>query len=145
MSRRGGTGAGAVAGPPRLTLPVWRNLGVMAVANLLPLAALGWFFIGYDPVQGLHLRPHAAGLTSAIVAVVAACAMIALAAWVLMPLARWLRAYPRWRLRHSRLWYLWLLPVALGDVTWLAVMSVAVVVVALSIVVVALSIASLAR
>jgi hypothetical protein len=87
-------------------MPLARNLGIMALINILPIAALIWAATTWQG-ERRKLLPAAYG-------VVAACLVIAVAAWVLFPFARWLRAWPVWHLRHSRWWPLWLLPAALG-------------------------------
>jgi hypothetical protein len=99
--------------PPTLTMPLARNLGVMALINILPIAALIWAATTWEG-ERRKLLPAAYG-------VVGACLVIAVAAWVALPFGRWLRAWPAWHLRHSRWWPLWLLPAALGLLAWLAI------------------------
>lgn len=102
--------------PPRLSLPLGRNLLLMLVINAVPVAALAWAAVTWHDERRRLLLPAAA--------VVAACLVIAVAAWAILPLGRWLRVWPRWHVRHARWWWLWLLPAALGLVAqlllWLA-------------------------
>ncbi len=93
-------------------MPLARNLGIMALINILPIAALIWAATTWEG-ERRKLLPTA-------YVVVGACLAIAVAAWVLLPFARWLRAWPVWHLRHSRWWPLWLLPAALGLLAYLA-------------------------
>jgi hypothetical protein len=103
-------------GPPRLVLPIWRNLGLMALLNIVPLLGLSWALVSWD--HGPHWRPHQERGLALTLGAAVVCLVIAVSAWVLLPLARWLRAYPRWQLAHRRSWAWWLLPALLGWLAW---------------------------
>lgn len=107
----------AAGGPPRLDLQLWRRARLLLLLNCIPLlgglvALLSWW-------QGrITFKPLSTGSMTTIAILIGACIVFALAVWIVLPLARWLREYPLWRFRHgSRV--LWLLPTALGTAAWL--------------------------
>lgn len=111
----------AVAGneqPPRLETKLWQGIKLLLLLNILPICGLAYVGLAY--YQGkVALK---AGVTGkqlvAIGAVVAACAVIALSSWLIMPFARWLKAYPLWHFRkQSRI--AWFLPMLGGQLGYL--------------------------
>jgi hypothetical protein len=107
-------------GPPRLTMPLWRNLGLMLLVNIVPIVVMIWAFAGGKDRPGLDPKAKSVAL-----ALVGACLVVAVCAWVVLPFARWLRDYPRWCFLHRTAW-LWLLPAVAGFLAWMAIAIVAV-------------------
>ena len=104
--------------PPVLRTGLWSGIKLLVLMNILPLFGLGWLAWGW-----WHGRVAFRNVTPdhvvAIAAIVVACALVAVSAWLVMPVARWLRDYPRWHFRHvSRL--RWFLPTVGGWVFWIA-------------------------
>jgi hypothetical protein len=114
-------------GPPRLHLPLWRNLGLMLLINIVPIVVMIWAFNGSGDRPGLdaHTKRVAVGL-------VCACLVVAIVAWVLLPIGAWLRDYPRWCYLHRSAW-LWLLPTVAGFLAWMALAIVGVAAVLLAV------------
>jgi hypothetical protein len=109
--------------PPRLELYLLARLRILLLANILPLIALGilgyLLIIGEVEITGIGVSR----LWKTLLVVLVALVVVGAAGWVLLPLARWTRAYPRWCFRHqSRV--LWLLPMVGGHILslmiWLA-------------------------
>ena len=100
------------AGPPRLDLQLWRRAKLLVLLNAIPLlgglvVAIGWW-------QGrLNFKDGSRQSLIALAVVLIACLAFAVAMWLVLPLARWLRAYPLWQCRHRSL-VLWLIPAVLG-------------------------------
>jgi hypothetical protein len=120
------------AGPPRLTIPLWRNLGMMLLVNCIPIAAMVWAFVRWD--GGPHLRQDLdRRLLAVTVGSLSACAVVAVAAWLVLPIARWLRDYPKWCFLH-RSAALWFLPAVGGFLLWMVLAIAALVAVLASVV-----------
>lgn len=117
------SGRPGIGGPPRLSLPIWRNLGLMAIVNILPIMGMMWAFLEWDDGPRLR-RGSDPGILRVALGTLAACAAIAVAAWVVLPIATWLRDYPRWCFFH-RSAILWFVPAVCGWVLWLALALVA--------------------
>ena len=117
LTRRSGQGH-ASAGPPRLDLQLWRRAKLLLLLNVIPLlggvaVAIGWW-------QGrLHFKDGSRQSLLALAVVLIACLAFALAIWLVLPIAGWLRAYPLWHLRHRSL-VLWLIPTVLGTLVSIA-------------------------
>ena len=116
LKQRTGQGPRA-AGPPRLDLRLWRRAKMLVLLNCLPLLvggviALGWW-------QGrLTLRAGSGQSLVALGAMLGACVLFAVAMWVLLPIARWLRDYPLWHVRNGSA-LRWFVPTVLGTLAWI--------------------------
>jgi hypothetical protein len=108
------------AGPPRLSLPLARNLGLMLLVNIIPISVMIWAFAGAKDRPGLDPRMKRVAL-----GIVCACLVVAVTAWLVLPIARWLRDYPRWCYLHRSPW-LWLLPTVAGFLAWMALATCAI-------------------
>lgn len=123
MAERGlaGTGASAAHGvgsPPRLNLALWERLRFLVVVNIIPIIGLSYMFFTWD--HGPRVRPTLDPQTTRFaIGIVVACGVVMLSSWVLLPIARWLRDYPRWCYLH-RSALLWFLPTVCGFFVWLA-------------------------
>lgn len=106
-------------GPPRLDLQLWRRAKLLLLLNCLPLlggvvVAIGWW-------QGrLTIRPGSSASLTTLGILVGACLLFALAVWVVLPLARWLREYPLWRFRNGS-GLVWILPAIAGTIAWIGI------------------------
>ncbi len=118
-------------GPPRLQTRLVERLRVLLLINaplFIGSAAFG-FWIMTDDSARLGLGPED-GLFP-ILMVLVCCLVAALSAWVLLPVARWCRAYPAWHCRHtSRLF--WALPACGGFLVWLGLWLVSMALLVLS-------------
>ena len=115
LTRRSGQRPG-VAGPPRLDLRLWRRAKMILLLNVVPMAVAGYIALGWW--QGrLHFRPGAQHSLVILGVVLGACVLFAIAVWVVLPLARWLRDYPLWHVRHGA-GIRWWIPMALGTIAW---------------------------
>ena len=105
--------------PPALArhacgLHLWQRLKLLLLLNSLPILATAW--LGWHASQGsLRLTVEAAPLIWLVVAVLGACAAILVALWVVLPVARWLAAYPTWCFQNRQP-LVWALPCLLGHV-----------------------------
>jgi len=112
-------------GPPRLDLQLWHWAKVLLLLNLVPLAGAAYIALGWW--QGrLTFVPGAQHSLVVLGVMLGACALFAVAVWVVLPLGRWLRDYPLWHVRHGAgIW--WWIPTALGFLAWviLAVLGMA--------------------
>lgn len=116
LTRRTGQGPG-VAGPPRLDLRLWQRAKMLLLLNGLPLMVVG--FVAHGWWQGRYtFRAGSIQSLIAIGIVLGTCALFAVAMWVLLPLARWLRDYPLWHLRNSPS-PRWLALAGLGTLAWI--------------------------
>jgi hypothetical protein len=110
--------APAGGSPPRLDIGLWRGLKFLLLVNIIPIIGLTWIAFAWDE-RGIHLRDtidHATARTAAVI--IAACGIVALSSWLVMPIARWLRDYPAWHFSNrSRI--LWFLPMVGGFAAWL--------------------------
>lgn len=99
-------------GPPRLDLKVIERLKLLALANALPLFALA---IGIPMwLSGrITLRPEAGAGLLPVLILLGACVVLCLSCWMILPLAQWLRARPRWHYVHGSK-ALWLFPAVIG-------------------------------
>ena len=90
---------------------------MLVLLNCLPLLvggviALGWW-------QGrLTLRAGSGQSLVALGAMLGACVLFAVAMWVLLPIARWLRDYPLWHVRNGSA-LRWFVPTVLGTLAWI--------------------------
>lgn len=104
---------------PRLRLDLGHKLKVLALANAIPLMVIGWLIWGIS--QGsLELRAgtRLGKLALVLTVVLMSLAMVGFSAWILLPLGRWLHAYPAWRMRHGNA-LCWVLPWLGGGLTYL--------------------------
>ncbi len=113
------TSAGHESGsPPRLALGLWERLRFLVVVNIIPIVGLSCLFFTWD--HGPKVRPTLDPKTTRFaIGIVAACVVVMFSSWVLLPIARWLRDYPRWCYLH-RSPLLWFLPTVLGFFVWVA-------------------------
>ncbi len=107
----------SIGHPPRLELRIVRHIKILLLLNILPLAALAW--VGYAWWQkkiefNTGQFSNRNWLTLAVI--LGSCVVIALAAWVILPIARWLRDYPRWHFAHSPT--TWFVPMLGGYCLW---------------------------
>jgi hypothetical protein len=103
--------------PPKLQTKLWQGLKLLMLINLLPI--LGLAYLGMAWYNGkVALK---ADVTSkhvmTILFVLGGCMVIAVSSWFVMPLARWIKAYPTWHFRkQSRI--AWFLPMLAGHLGW---------------------------
>lgn len=124
--------------PPQLKLRLWQRIKLLLILNALPLLAAAW--MGYHAYHGrLQLTVEAAPLAMLVGAILAACAAILLALWVVLPIGRWLAAYPTWHFqRRSAL--IWALPTLIGHVLAFLMAAIVVGIIALAIVVIVIGV-----
>lgn len=121
-SRRGderGGGRGKLRSaddPPELNLQLGRKLGILLLANTVPIIVLIW--LGYAIFFNDNVRVVAdPAIWQVLLYVVMACVVIGTITWVVMPMARWCRDYPIWHFqRGSKL--AWFVPAAAGIAIW---------------------------
>lgn len=104
----------SLSGPPRLDLKVIERLKLLAFANIIPLGALA---IGIPMwLSGrITLRPEAGAGLLPILVMLGACVVLCLSCWMILPLATWLRARPRWHYVHGNK-VIWALPALIGAI-----------------------------
>jgi len=109
------------SGPPRLKLGLLHKLKVLLLANILPLLMGAWLVVAWYRGQ-ITLDTGRLGSDGALamVVLVLCCAMLTVSSWFVMPLARWVRDYPRWHYRHASP-SVWAVPMVLGYGFWLAI------------------------
>ncbi len=103
--------------PPRLRFRLRERLGLLALINLVPLGLALWLAVQW--ARGKIAFRQLTGSESFWLQGLAVLAVfLALASWFVVPLARWLEAWPRWHRKRGPRW-LWLLPCWLGSlVAW---------------------------
>jgi hypothetical protein len=123
LKRRSGRST-AGGGPPRLDLQLWRRARLLLLLNCIPL--LGGLVVLLYWWQGkITFKPMSTSSMTTVAILIGACIIFAVAVWIVLPMARWLREYPLWHFRSgSRV--LWLVPVIAGTVVWLALALVGV-------------------
>lgn len=110
-------------GPPVLDFDLASRLKGVLLANGIAILVLG---IGGALVATgrIALRPEAKAGLIPLAVMVAACAVLAVSCWLLLPLSTWLRAWPRWHYHHGSK-VLWALPYAIGAVARVVIRVVA--------------------
>ena len=104
--------------PPRLRLHLGHHLKVLLVLNVLPL--LGGIWLWWQWREGrVTLRTISEESKSTLLVVLVAGVAFAVIAWLVMPVARWLRDYPTWHLRRGPAWA-WIIPTCGGWLAWFA-------------------------
>ncbi len=109
---------------------------MLAAINIIPLLGSLWLWWQFSYGQAHFRKPMGQELLWACAVVVIGCLIIASSCWLVMPVARWLRDYPSWHVRHGA-WPLWLLPAAAGWLSFLVLYLVAALTVVGSLVVIA--------
>lgn len=87
-------------GPPVLDLGLAARLKGLLLGNslaLITLAVMAWLYA----TGRIAFRPEAQAGLIPLAVLVGACVLLAACCWFLLPLATWLRAYPRWHFRHG--------------------------------------------
>lgn len=108
--------ATASDGPPRLRLHVGHHLKVLMVLNVLPLFGVAWLWWQWRAGH-VTLRSMSEESKTTLIVVLVCGITFAVIAWFVMPVARWLRDYPLWHVRHGAS-LLWWIPTALGAMAW---------------------------
>ena len=109
-------------GPPRLRLHIIKRIKLLLLINTIPIVVGIFLIFGYYNgmvhVVGFETGQH--DLAAAVM--LAACLLIGVSWWVIIPVAKWLYRYPRWYFkRESKA--LWFLPYMTGAIiyggTWI--------------------------
>jgi len=102
----------ASGGPPRLDLRIIDRLKLLAFINVLPLIVLAVGIPMY--LNGsIKLKENASAGLAPILIMVGACIVLCLSCWMILPIASWLKARPRWHYAHGNKW-VWAVPFATG-------------------------------
>lgn len=117
-------GAAGRGGPPALALHLWQRVGMLAAINVIPLLGSLWLWWQFSYGQAHFRKPIGQEWLWACAVVVIGCLIIASSCWLVMPVARWLRDFPSWHVRHGS-WPLWLLPAVAGWLSFLVLYLVA--------------------
>jgi uncharacterized membrane protein len=102
--------------PPQLKFHVVRQLKLLLLLNILPLACSIYLYWHWR-MGNLTFKPMSDESRSLLFAVIIAGASFAVLCWFIFPLINWLRDYPTWHMRHSH-WWLWLVPTLAGWLLW---------------------------
>ncbi|MDA3960273.1 MAG: hypothetical protein PF961_05755 [Planctomycetota bacterium] len=106
-------------GPPRLRLDLFGKLKVLALANVIPLTMVTWLGLGiYQGDVAIRTDVPVAKVGFICAVLLISCLVIGVSSWILLPVVRWLRDYPRWFLDHDGSAALWLVPAGVGWVIW---------------------------
>lgn len=107
----------SAGGPPRLNLRLLRRLKLLLLLNTPVMAFLliGGTWVAVDRQATLRVDPHS--LAVRLMIVLAGLVAVAAGAWVLVPVAAFLRDWPTWHYRHGPR-PLWLLPLLGGWCAW---------------------------
>lgn len=112
--------------PPRLRMQLGTRLKILLLGNCIPLAVLAW--MGWRVARGDEWRladgVDGRRLVLTLAALLISCIILAVSAWVLRPVGRWLRDYPDWCMRH-RSAATWAIPAGLGWLAWFGLMVLA--------------------
>ena len=104
-------------GPPRLQLHLLHHFKVMMLLNILPL--IGGLYLWWNWRAGrVTMRSMSGESQSILIVVIVSGLAFAVIAWFIMPIARWLRDYPTWHLRHGPAWA-WIIPTCGGWAAWI--------------------------
>jgi hypothetical protein len=111
--------------PPRLRFHFVQRIKMLVLINTIPIIVgiglITGYYQGYVHVVGFEEGTH--GLAALVI--LAACILLGLSWWIIIPVAKWLHDYPRWYFRRESK-MLWLLPYCTGmliyGLTWLACM-----------------------
>jgi hypothetical protein len=107
--------------PPRLRLHLLRHLKLLLVLNILPLIGGAYLWWQWREGRVTLRKPIGEESWMALGAVLVAGAGFALACWLVLPFARWLRDRPTWCFTHRNPW-LWAAPMAAGWIAWVVLM-----------------------
>ncbi len=102
----------ASGGPPRLDLRIIDRLKLLAFINVLPLIVLAIGIPMYLTGR-IKLKENASAGLTPILIMVGACVVLCLSCWMILPIASWLKACPRWHYAHGNKW-VWGIPAFLG-------------------------------
>lgn len=123
--------------PPRLRFHFVQRMKMLLLINTIPImVGIGLiigYYQGYVHVVGFDEQRHG----MATVVIIAACVLLGLSWWIIIPTAKWLHDYPRWYFRRESklLWFLpycsgaliygltWILCMLAGIVAFIAVIS----------------------
>jgi hypothetical protein len=96
---------------------------MLMLANILPLIAFTIGGIGYAS-GSIKLRPNAGEGIIPILVMLGACVVLAFSCWMIAPIGKWLKEWPRWHFqRKSKI--LWVVPLLLGSISGLLLRLVA--------------------
>lgn len=110
-------GSNGTNGPPRLQFHLLHHFKMMMMLNILPL--IGGLYLWWNWRAGrVTMRSMSGESQSILIVVVVSGLAFAVIAWFVMPIARWLRDYPTWHLRHGPAWA-WLIPTCGGWAAWI--------------------------
>ncbi len=127
--------------PPELNIPLFKNMGILLLVNILPVA--GFIYIGIMLRKGKFQLSNPEVLPSLVIPVLFA-GLLMLVFWVFLPTAKWMKDYAWWGFNNGN-YIVWSLPVCLSFVFWLGVILISLVTAGLMIVSAVYSLANIAR
>ncbi len=115
MSKNAAEGNRRQVGPPKLRFHFMQRIKMLLLINMIPIVVGVGLSIGY--YQGMvHVVGFEEGKHGLAIAVIlAACIILGLSWWIIIPFARWAYMYPRWFFRHESK-FIWFMPFCCGSI-----------------------------